>query len=310
MAPIRTYVFLDLETTGLPREELNKTKIIELSMVIVKRRHILETLAGHLPRVQHKLTMCFNPGRMIYPGASQASGLDNDLLEYETCFNIEVFNTIKSLLACQEKPLCLVAENGHAFDFPILKNHFQKLNESLDEDVMCADSLHAFYDILNGAPCSSPEQSDGSSTNGKLNVNKTENKKDELDCSLKDNISGILTASESVVKDDADALSMKSQNERTPKSNTFKVTPKKLRDVRRKLFYVNNKKPDQLYKLKNIYERILKQPGKDAHRAESDCIMTAEIATAKAEEFVEWIDNNHCPFSEVKAMTLAVPVGH
>lgn len=307
MAPILTYVFLDIETTGKTHVELNKTKITELSMVIVKRRHILDTLAGHLPRVQHKLTMCFNPGRTVYPGAS---GLDNNLLEYETNFNREVFHTIKSLLACQEKPLCLVAENGHKFDFPILKNHFEKLKASLDEDVMCADSLYAFYDIFNDVPCSSPNQSNGSSTNGELNGNKSENKKDELDHPYKDDITvAVATISETLAKEDVSPYSMKSQNERTPKSNTFKVTTKKMREVRRKLFFNSDKKPDRSYKLKDIYERVLRRPGFDAHRAENDCIMTAEIATAISKEFVEWIDNNHCPFSEVKAMTLGVPLG-
>ncbi|KAJ8709950.1 hypothetical protein PYW07_009316 [Mythimna separata] len=148
MTRVATYVFLDLETTGLPKFELNKTRITELSMVVVSRRHILATRPGCAPRVQDKLSMCFNPQKFVHPESTAVTGLDNDLLEHKTPFNMNVFNIINSFLQCAEKPVCLVAQNGLGFDFPILKNHIEKLGVSLPDDILCADSLHAFYDIF------------------------------------------------------------------------------------------------------------------------------------------------------------------
>ncbi|CAB3244921.1 unnamed protein product [Arctia plantaginis] len=247
MAPIQSYVFIDLETTGLPVRESYQTKITELSIVIVKRRHILDTVPGTLPRVQHKLTLCFNPGRMIDPEASQVSGLDNDLLEFETMFDIHAFNTIKEFLTCQEKPLCLIAHNGFNFDFPILKSRFEMLNAHLDADVMCADSLNGFYDILREGP-----------------------------------------------------------NFQVAMPN---VVPKRITEIRRRFFYGNNQRPNQSFSLIDIYERVLGRPAIEPHRAANDCVMIAQIAIARTREFVAWIDNNHCPFSEVTAMSPDVQLG-
>ncbi|XP_053617884.1 three-prime repair exonuclease 1-like [Plodia interpunctella] len=143
-----TYVFLDLETTGLPSEECNKTKITELSMVAVCRDHLLETRPGWAPRVQDKLTLCFNPQKMVNPESSGATGLDNDLLEQKSSFNKDICYIIRTFLNVQQKPVCLIAQNGMGFDFPILKHHFERNEESLPADIMCADCYHGFYDIL------------------------------------------------------------------------------------------------------------------------------------------------------------------
>lgn len=241
MAPIQSYVFFDLETTSLPKLESNKTKITELSIVVVKRRHLLNTTPGKLPRVQNKLVLCFNPEREFNPKASTKSDLNNDLLQFETIFDEQVFNTINMFLGRQEKPLCLIAHNGYNFEFPIVKNHFEALNAHLDADVMCADSLYAFYDIYE--------------------TNKT--------------FHGPIPS----------------------------VVPKRWNEIKRNFFFHtptnSSRKSDTSYKLKDIYERVVGLPLINPHRGENDCGMIAQIATYIPSEFVEWIDNNHCPFSEV-----------
>ncbi|XP_068624889.1 three prime repair exonuclease 2-like [Battus philenor] len=290
---VATYVFVDLETTGLPSEEINRTKITELSMVAVKREHLLDTKAGATPRVQNKLTLCFNPCRLVQPGSTQTTGLCNDLLEHETRFNLDAYGVIISFLKVLAKPVCLIAQNGHRFDFPIIKNHLEKLHVSFPSDLLCADSLYAFFDIL---------ETNSSRTN--LDEDKT---KQHSDTKKK----------ESVSEDVNNQLTMQEINETTPKhqkivkSDVQKfIERRKLSKVRRKCLWGDNKsKPKHSYKLKNIYERVLKRSCIEAHRAENDCIMTLEVSTAMADKFVKWVDNNHCFFTEVKPMTIGIPLG-
>lgn len=73
MVELKSFVFFDLETTGLPEYEHFRTKITELSMVACAREHLLEA-STEPPRVTHKLSLCFNPHRMITLGSSQATG--------------------------------------------------------------------------------------------------------------------------------------------------------------------------------------------------------------------------------------------
>lgn len=67
---IKTFVFLDLETTGLPSLENNETKITEFCMIAVQGEHLLEGIS----RVQNKTSFCFNPNRLISGKATELSG--------------------------------------------------------------------------------------------------------------------------------------------------------------------------------------------------------------------------------------------
>lgn len=342
MPRVATYVFLDLETTGLPKFEYNKTRITEFSMVVVSRRHILDTRPGAAPRVQDKLSMCFNPQKFIHPDCSEVTGLYNDLLENRTPFNMNVFNIINSFLQCFEKPVCLVAQNGHGFDFPILKNHFEKLGVSLPDDILCADSLNAFYDIyqlrggldnnseagvsvvdhrangLNSDESSGNQNQDGKTSKEVIEKGTTS---DELKCnSSSSHLEEHLT--EEVLKDFEeydDLVSqqvIQQQNERTPVHKKCVPVLRPKNKVRRKLFFkkpgtTSCKAPSVSFKLKDCYERFVGRPAIEAHRAENDCVMAMEASVAVAKEFVDWVDNaeNQCKFSEVNAMKLGVPLG-
>lgn len=68
---IKTFVFLDSETTGLPSAENNRTKITELCLSAVQTEHLM---LGVNPRVQNKITICINPRKMIHPCASEITG--------------------------------------------------------------------------------------------------------------------------------------------------------------------------------------------------------------------------------------------
>lgn len=68
---IKTFVFLDIETTGLPKMENNRTKITELCMVAIEASHIQ---MGVFPRVQNKLNFCFNPWKLISAESEKITG--------------------------------------------------------------------------------------------------------------------------------------------------------------------------------------------------------------------------------------------
>lgn len=79
---IKTYIFVDLETSGLPQD--SPVKITEISLVAAKREHILDTHSGvskencfyidYLPRVLNKVSLPIYPNKMIHPKASAVSG--------------------------------------------------------------------------------------------------------------------------------------------------------------------------------------------------------------------------------------------
>ncbi|XP_049880178.1 three-prime repair exonuclease 1-like [Pectinophora gossypiella] len=298
MAPIATYVFIDLETTGIPKEEFNKTRITELSLVAVKREHLLATRPGATPRVLHKLTLCLNPGRPIHPDCTEVTGLCNFLLEDEPTFK-QVSDPIISFINLFTKPVCLIAQNGLHFDFPILKNHFEKLNVSLSDDILCADCYHGFYDILEEKKkITLPEATTSSSADGGNQVRKQNG-----------------TSIDDVTLLAPNTLPMKLSNETTPKQSPkptairTAVDQNRVSKARRRFPFSKGEKPTEKYKLKAIYERVLNRPAIEAHRAENDCILALEVSAALAQEFVKWVDENYVPFSIVKPMTIGVPLG-
>lgn len=71
MRSIKTFAFFDSETTGLPHLENCKTKITELCIVIVHTSHLS---LGVFPRVQNKLSLCFNPGKYINSDVTEITG--------------------------------------------------------------------------------------------------------------------------------------------------------------------------------------------------------------------------------------------
>lgn len=273
---IKTIVFLDMETTGITKHEMHRTKITELCLIAVKTTHLLDTRSGLMPRVEHKVNMCFNPCKFIIPGCSEETGLTNELLENEPTFNKKVFTIFNSFINLLEKPVCLVAHNGLKFDFPILKNLFQSLNVDFCADLLCSDSLHFFYDILEG----------------QKNV----------------------TPSKIIPSDTIEIISLlDSDDDDIQKTN--ESTPKKLTISQNILNYKSNyvplkdkpnwfeEKPKESYRLKNIYRRLMKRSPREAHRAENDCLMMLECAVVLSKDFVTWLCSNHFEFSLVKPMT-------
>lgn len=71
----------------------------------------------------------------------------NDDLANEGTFNEIPLNIIANFLRRLSKPICFVAHNGFAFDYPILRNHIEFVGTEFPEDIYCIDSLCAFREI-------------------------------------------------------------------------------------------------------------------------------------------------------------------
>lgn len=86
--PIYNFAFIDLETTGLPSYENNKTKITELSISIVESNHLR---SGVFPRVLNKINLCLNPCKFISPDSTNITGeYELDFRKWWTITNIEL----------------------------------------------------------------------------------------------------------------------------------------------------------------------------------------------------------------------------
>ncbi|TKC33318.1 hypothetical protein EI555_010398 [Monodon monoceros] len=119
-----TFVFLDLEATGLPSVD---PKIAEISLFAVHRSSLEnpkrdESDAPVLPQVPDELTLCMSPERPFTAKASEITGLSSEGLARcpKAGFDGAVVQTPQAFLSCQEGPLCLVAHNGFDYDFPLL----------------------------------------------------------------------------------------------------------------------------------------------------------------------------------------------
>lgn len=142
---IKTFAFIDLETTGLPIQESNLTRITELCIVACSA----DTLKSQtLPRVLHKLTLCFNPQRDITKFSMEMTKLDNELLCNANPFDDNTSQLLDAFLNHLPTPVCFVAHNGTNFDYPILQTHLTNLGKCMPNDVYCCDSFTIFKQTL------------------------------------------------------------------------------------------------------------------------------------------------------------------
>ncbi|KAL5012456.1 hypothetical protein ScPMuIL_011007 [Solemya velum] len=139
---IATFVFLDLETTGLIREGKPAPSVTELCMVAVQREDMLKTV---YPRVLNNFVLCFNPGEAkLSTEAKQLTGLTNTCLQEQKKFDKSAMNVINSFLRRLRGPVCLLAHNGNEFDFRLLVAESQNAGKPFLEPLLCADTLEAF----------------------------------------------------------------------------------------------------------------------------------------------------------------------
>ncbi|XP_070597511.1 three prime repair exonuclease 2-like [Erythrolamprus reginae] len=148
----QTFVFLDIESTGLPRHQ---PRIAELCLFAVHQSSLQPSpwrKEPQLPRIIDKLTLCVNPQKPFTLEAQDITGLSNQELE-QNCkpeINRSLMETLKGFLDRQARPICLVAHNGLRFDFPLLRKELWEIGADLPIDTGCLDTLQALKDVIGG----------------------------------------------------------------------------------------------------------------------------------------------------------------
>ncbi|XP_077181859.1 three prime repair exonuclease 2-like [Paroedura picta] len=148
--PIETFVFMDLEATGLPPSQ---PKIVEMCLFAVNRHAFENPQYSNssprpfplFPRIVDKLCICINPDKPFTPGASAITGLNNEAFaeNKKQSFNMHVMHMITAFFSRQYPPVCLVAHSGYAYDFPLLKAELSSLGISDLDEIYCADTIKA-----------------------------------------------------------------------------------------------------------------------------------------------------------------------
>lgn len=72
MSEINTFVFFDIETTGLPSG--GPPKITELAFTACLSEHLLQTPKHKIPRALHKLLLPFHPQKVIHHESTRITG--------------------------------------------------------------------------------------------------------------------------------------------------------------------------------------------------------------------------------------------
>lgn len=143
---IQTFVFFDIETTGLIKKG-KMPKIIELSFVAVTRDNICPG-KKEVPRVLQTLTVPLNPNMTISGEIENLTEFKNECLRNASLFNDKIFSLINNFLDTLMIPICFVAHNGYRFDYPIFLWELQCLNKDLDWNILCVDTLPFFKEFF------------------------------------------------------------------------------------------------------------------------------------------------------------------
>ena len=318
MNEVKTLVYFDLEATGL--KSSGRPRICEISFVAVNIEDVLQlglSLSENrnlceisfLPRIVNKLTLCVYPMAIIVPLVSDLTGLDNYNLSGQSNFTNTTANLLNGFLSHLPSPVCLVAHNGNAYDFPLLKAELEKLDTELNPGTLCVDSLLGFRELL--------QKQSKTEQRNQANMNYKEIKAREIYVATELVKAGMFEAemfeghSESLDKDSSEIL--QADNEVTPSKGIKTVVPslkpskhahiphsEKFK-VRKKLTYLNHSTPTS-FTLVNLHKHLLGVAPSQSHGAEADCLALLRTSAVLGEDWIKWVRNNSYSFSKCKKM--------
>ena len=316
---IRTFIFFDLETTGLIKNN-TMPKITEMSLIAVSG-NIIRSGIDSLPRVLHKLILPIHPDRIISEQINDITGLSNENLREAQSFNCEIYTLVTNFIKRLNAPTCFVAHNGNQFDYPIFLWELQNIDKVLSEDILSIDMLHlvkAFF---------SQENNPIKQTNDAQGINCTSRNNEDIKILLNDGYDAILSdALDSAMNSSLSSCDknetaahehhntvldtprtscykrMQDINEKTPKSK--KISESRYRNAnfwngnescsRKKLDFTPTSKPAN-FKLPTIYEHLFHKCPENAHSAEGDCLSMIRCAIQFGDFFLEWAERNAVP---------------
>jgi three prime repair exonuclease-1 len=236
--------------------------------------------------------------------------LDNYNLTGQSKFSKSTGDLINSFLSLLPAPVCLVAHNGNAYDFPLLKAELDKTGTQLKSDVLCIDSYVGIREIFKKERDIIEEETD-TATDVKL-TEENNVVKMELDA-----ISDLINTGVFEIEMEEGICTefplSKAENEETPKSARYKpdicLPPKKRKQFsgseivtsRKALKFENPKKPTS-FSLINLHRYLLGCSPEQSHGAEADCLSLMRTTAALGDRWTDWVKENCLKFETCKKM--------
>ena len=310
MTEVKTLVYFDLEATGL--KSSGRPRICEISLVAVDIQDILQLGLrlnedkqlcedSYFPRIVNKLTLCVYPMAIIVPLVTDLTGLDNYNLSDQAKFSKTTGDMINNFLSCLPSPVCLVAHNGNAYDFPLLTAEFEKLGMQLNLGTLCADSLLGMKEILGkrGETIQEEKMEVHAATEllkaGMFETELVEGQKEVLEEITK-------TSNFCQMKND---LTPKGKQKTFPPSLKQKkhgnISYPEQSKIRKKLYFSTHGAPTS-FKLVNLHKHLLGALPSKSHGAEADCLALLRTTAVLGSDWIKWLKANCYMFSNCKKM--------
>ena len=338
MQDIRTFVYFDLEATGL--KSSGRPRVCEISLIAVDTSDILElhesllnSISGRTnedtiiqvetccPRIVNKLTLCVYPMATIVPLVSSITGLDNYNLTDQSKFDNNIGNLLKIFLSCLPSPVCLVAHNGSQYDFPLLKAEMEKAGTKLGSEILCVDSYLGIQSIIKnsqqiGSEIKAVTELANAGEFDKVMMEETcAQLKTRIESDRVNHLQGNLIHPEAGHSISAISVSTVSQqkNESTPNRSISllypKRRPKKLKEInyadkskcRKKLEFSDCNMPTS-FSLINLRKHFFGCPPNKSHGAQVDCLALMRITAVLGNDWLEWAQQNCTQFDECEIM--------
>ena len=302
MIEVKTLVYFDLEATGL--KSSGRPRISELSLIAVNVHDVLQMNKEMTENMEHRtIESCVHQ-------TSDITGLDNYNLTGQSKFSKSTGDLINNFLSLLPAPVCLVAHNGNAYDFPLLKAELEKAGTQLKSDVFCIDSYVGIRQLLKKEEDIINVENE-TVTAVKL-AEENNNAKMELDA-----ISDLINTGVFEIQMEEGIciefpLSI-AKNEKTPKSARHKpdicLPPKKRKHflgseivTSRKALNSENLKEPKSFSLINLHRYLLGYSPEQSHGAEADCLSLMKTTAALGDRWTDWVKENCSKFETFKKM--------
>ena len=247
---------------------------------------------------------------VILPVVSDITGLDNYNLTGQSKFSKSTGDLINSFLSLLPPPVCLVAHNGNAYDFPLLKAELEKAGTQLNSDILCVDSYVGIKEIFQKGKVRIDLENE---TVSDVKLTKEDNiSKMELDAISDLIIKGVF---ENEMEEGicTEVPPLKVENEETPKRARCKpdicLPPKKRKQFSgseivksRKALHFETLGEPKSFSLINLHRHLLGCSPEQSHGAEADCLSLMRTTAALGESWTDWIKLNSQKFGTCKKM--------
>ena len=203
----------------------------------------------------------------ILPHVSDITGLDNYMLNGQSKFDKSTATLLNSFLSHLPSPVCLVAHNGDAYDFPLLKAEMEKVDTPLDPMILCVDSYIGIRSIYK----KKAEEDQLKTTRNKISVN----------------------SDKSIIQRNLKVAFCKNRITNQPFSGKF-GSMKKMK--------ISPLCIPSSFSLVNLHNHLFGIPPLKSHGAEADCLALLRTTVALGQDWLDWVKENCYFFEGCKAM--------